>query len=76
VAVPKKKQKRRAIHDRLADLRRAAGLSQSQLAGIVGVDETAVSHWETGRSAPSGTRLEAVADALGVTVSDLFREAA
>jgi transcriptional regulator with XRE-family HTH domain len=69
------KKKLRAIHRNIATLRGEAGLSQSALAAKCKVDETAVSHWETGRSSPRGSRLEAVATALGKTVSDLFREA-
>lgn len=50
-------------------------MSQSELAKLCGVDETAVSHWENGHSAPTGSRLPVVADALGVTIDALFREA-
>lgn len=67
--------KKRAIHARIAALRAEAGLSQSELAKICGVDETAVSHWENGASAPKGSRLPAVAKALGVTIDELYREA-
>lgn len=70
------KKKLRPIHRNIATLREAAKLSQSQLAAKCKVDETSVSHWEHGRSAPRGSRLESVAKALGVTVPDLFREAA
>jgi transcriptional regulator with XRE-family HTH domain len=50
-------------------------MSQEALAQAVGVDKTAVSHWENGLSAPKGERLPAVASALGVSIDDLFREA-
>jgi transcriptional regulator with XRE-family HTH domain len=69
------KKKLRPIHRNIAALREALGLSQSALAAKLRVDETAVSHWEHGRSAPRGSRLERVASALGVTVPDLFRDA-
>lgn len=69
------KKKRRAIHARIKKLRADAGLSQSDLAAKCGVDETAVSHWETGASAPTGSRLPTVANALGVTIDELYREA-
>lgn len=67
---------KRAIHGNIAHLRSERGMSQSQLAEKCGVDETAVSHWETGHSAPKGSRLPIVAEVLGVTIDDLFREAA
>ncbi len=70
------RKKRRAIHDRIATLRKEAKLTQEDLAKKCGVDETAVSHWENGHSAPTGSRLPAVAAALGVTIDELFREAA
>jgi transcriptional regulator with XRE-family HTH domain len=70
-----KQPKRRPIHARIAALRAEKGLSQRDLAKIVGVDETAVSHWETGSSAPNGRRLPIVAQALGVTIDELFQVA-
>jgi len=74
--VAKKRQKVRAIHARIAELRLKASLSQSELAKRCGVDETAVSHWENGVSSPKGSRLPVVAEALGVTIDELFGEAA
>ncbi len=50
-------------------------MSQSQLAERLGIDETAISHWENGTSSPKGARLPDVAKALGVTIDELFREA-
>jgi transcriptional regulator with XRE-family HTH domain len=66
----------RAIHARIAELRRAKGLSQQGLAKLLGIDETSISHWENGLSAPKGRRLPAVAAALDVTLDELFGEAA
>ena len=51
-------------------------MHQSDLAEQCGVDKSAVSHWELGKSSPTGSRLPLVAEALGVTVPDLFAEAA
>ena len=47
-------------------------MSQEDLATAVGVDKTAVSHWETGHSRPDMSRLPAVARALGVSVDALL----
>jgi transcriptional regulator with XRE-family HTH domain len=69
------RKKPRAIHARILALRTEAGLSQEDLAAKVGVDKTAVSHWENGVSSPKGARLPAVASALGVTIDELFHEA-
>jgi transcriptional regulator with XRE-family HTH domain len=73
LAVPRKKP--RAIHGNILALRKAADLTQEELAEEVGVDKTAVSHWEQGLSAPTGSRLPRVAAALKCTIDDLFREA-
>ena len=37
---------------RLQQVRKAAGLSQEQLAGLVGMSRQAVSKWETDQAAP------------------------
>jgi transcriptional regulator with XRE-family HTH domain len=72
----KRKPKRRRldgpIHGRIAELREARHLSQEELATAVGVDKTAVSHWENGVSRPDLSRLCAVASALGVSVDELI----
>lgn len=43
--------------------REAAGLTQAQLGAAVGVDETTVFRWETGRMAPSDEHKAAIAAA-------------
>ena len=52
-------------------LREAAGLTQRELADTIGVDRTAITHWESGRRNPDGKRLDAYLEALGA-----LREAA
>jgi HTH-type transcriptional regulator/antitoxin MqsA len=47
-------------------LRKGAGLTQKELADAVGVDRTAIAHWEAGRRNPDGKRLDAYLEALGV----------
>lgn len=69
------KRKHRPGLPGLAAIRRRAGLSQSELAAKLHIDETAVSHWENGKSTPAGGRLVLVADVLGCTIDELFREA-
>lgn len=65
-------RKRKSIHELIRSLREAANLSQRDLALKLKVDETAVSHWETGKSAPKRARLAQVAKALGVSTDDLL----
>lgn len=52
--------------------RERRGITVRELAAIVGVDPSAVSHWEAGRHAPAARHLIAVAVACGVEVSDLI----
>ena len=47
-------------------------MSQLELAELVGVDETAVSHWENSVARPDMSRLPALASALGVTLDELL----
>lgn len=61
---------------RLRLARQARGLSQQQLAGMAGVSRQALSAVEAGHSDPSLRVALALANALGVTVEDLFGPAA
>ncbi|MBM7770091.1 transcriptional regulator with XRE-family HTH domain [Actinokineospora baliensis] len=51
----------------LADTRKAAGLSQEELARRLGVDRTTVTRWETAESSPQPWIRPKLARALGVT---------
>ncbi|MBQ6292617.1 MAG: helix-turn-helix domain-containing protein [Lachnospiraceae bacterium] len=53
-------------------LREKRGLTQLQLAERLCVSDKAVSKWETGRGYPDITLLEALAEALGVSVTELL----
>lgn len=57
---------------RLRLARQARGLSQQQLAGMAGVSRQAVSAVESGQSDPSLRVALALAQALGMTVDELF----
>lgn len=48
-------------------------MSQDELADALGIDKTAVSHWENGVSRPDLSRVPDLAKALGVAVIDLVR---
>ncbi|WP_374537207.1 helix-turn-helix domain-containing protein [Chitinimonas taiwanensis] len=54
------------IGTRIRQARKEAGLSQTSLADLVGVRQSAVSEWEAGRSDPTTDSLSATAIALGV----------
>lgn len=52
--------------DRLKQLRKAAGLTQAELAEKVGSHTITVSRWETDEREPTWTNIAALAKALGV----------
>ncbi len=52
--------------------RLARGLTQEQLATVLGVSAQAVSKWETTETYPDGALLPALADALSVSLDALF----
>jgi transcriptional regulator with XRE-family HTH domain len=56
---------------RLAQRRKAAGHSQESLAAQLGVDRSTVVRWEAADTAPQPWLRPKLAEALGITVSDL-----
>lgn len=56
----------------IAQLRRARGWTQNELAGQLGVTDKAVSRWETGRGFPDIGILAPLAETLGVSVIELM----
>lgn len=55
----------------IKEWRKAANLTQGQLADMIGVTQPAVAYWESGISAPSLLNLIAMAKALGCTIDQL-----
>ena len=53
-------------------MREAKGLTQQQLAEIIGVSSKAVSKWETAKGLPDITLIEPLSSALGVSVMELM----
>lgn len=58
--------------NRLYQLRKKAGLTQSQLGEKVGLSNKAVSKWENGQAKPDLDILNRLANVLSVSVDDLF----
>ncbi len=52
--------------------RRRLGLTQTELAKILCVDQTAISKWENGASLPTADKLRPLAKALGCTIDELL----
>jgi len=60
------------LGERLARLRRAKGLSKTDLADRLGVTVTSICYWEQGRSRPRLARLHELAALLGTTPTELL----
>lgn len=58
---------------RLKELRNKKGITQYQLAEMVGIDPKHMSHIETGRSFPKADLIEKFAEALDIDYTKLFR---
>ena len=54
--------------------RKNAGLTQRQVAEAVGVDQSSVCLWETGRTAPRAAHLLVLSKLYGVTVDELLKD--
>ena len=59
---------------RLREIRKHRGITQVQLAEIIGVEQSTISQWETGRAQPSLKIAVKIANALGCKVDDLIKE--
>jgi transcriptional regulator with XRE-family HTH domain len=60
------------LGDKLTRLRRAKGLSKTDLAGRLGVTATSICYWEQGRSRPRLARLQALSQLLDVSPAELL----
>ena len=62
-----------AFGNRICAERRKRGLSQRELAALLGVTDKAVSKWENGRAKPTTDTLRKLAAVFGAGVEDLLR---
>lgn len=60
------------IHEQIASLRKARGMTQEKLAQLLGVSNQAVSKWEAGQCCPDIQLLPALAEILGVSCDRLL----
>ena len=66
------KQNENQLGNRIAELRKEAGLTQEQLAGKLGVTYQAVSKWENGNSYPDISLLPRLSEIFQVSLDSLF----
>ena len=62
------------IGNRIRRLRLQRGLTQEELAELMGTSQAAVAMWETGARMPRADKLPKLAKVLGCSVSDLFNK--
>lgn len=62
----------RLLGTRIHDLRKAAGLSQVQLASLMGKSVETISNFERGKTIPSVLTLTDLSDRLGIELKDCF----
>lgn len=60
------------IGQRIRDLRKQKRMSQTELAKSVGVSQTTVTAWETGKAEPSSSAVAKLADIFNVTTDYLL----
>ena len=56
----------------IAETRKAQGLTQKQLAGILEISDKTVSKWECGKGLPEVSLMLPLCSALNITVNDLL----
>lgn len=70
------KETNRRFAERIKSLRAAKGLSQQDLADLLGVSQSAVGLWEAGmRSAPRGNNLLKLCEVFGLSPVDFMGQA-
>ena len=58
--------------EKIRDARKAAGLTQRQLANTIGVANTSISNWEKGISSPDPKTIDRLSQILGVQPNYFF----
>lgn len=56
----------------IAKYRKAKGYSQVELAKLIGVTQTTVTHWETGKVSPRGSNLMELSRVLEVSPLEIL----
>ena len=62
------------LGERIYKLRDSLQLSQKEFAEKIGVSQSSIFYWESGKKEPKLSQLEKIADALEIPVTDLLFE--
>jgi len=65
-------ERRIALKDTIKELRNKKGLTQEQLASVLGIARVTVTCWESGQNRPRIDMIPALAKALGCSADDLL----
>ena len=60
------------MRNNIKQLRRAAGLTQKELAEMLGISNVTLSRWETGTKVPLLPNVIELAGLFGVTLDDIY----
>ena len=63
---------KKTLADRLREMRKLRGMTQTEVAARAGTSSATISHFETGQREPGPANLKKLADALGVTTDFLL----
>lgn len=66
------KEAKQQVSEMIRVAREKKGISQSDLANILGVTRATVNGYESGRTSPTVTTLQRIANALGTTINIFF----
>ena len=58
----------------IAQRRIALGMTQKQLAEVIGTTQAMIARWEAAKHAPNGTTLMKLSDALNCTMDELIKD--
>lgn len=59
-------------HSPIAKRRIALGMTQKQLAEVIGTTQAMIARWEAAKHAPNGTTLMKLSNALNCTIDELM----
>jgi transcriptional regulator with XRE-family HTH domain len=60
------------IGERIKELRTQKGMTQQELAQIIGITYTSISYWESGKSKPDIFQIQKLADYFNVTIDYIY----
>ena len=56
----------------MQEMRKKKGLTQKELAELIGVSDKTISKWETGKGTPDTSMLVPISEAFNITVNELL----